>query len=230
MQEHELLRKKLIELAEPEYQRFSASLLPGTPHILGVRLPKLRKIAKEIANKDWRAWLRNAHSYYFEEIMLQGMVIGYGKDAQLEERLTYIESFVPLIQNWSVCDSFCSGLKFTKKYPEEIWNFLCPYLQSKEEYEVRFAVVMLLNFYIEEPYLKRIFMELDQISQEGYYAKMAVAWAISICFVQYESATLSYLKDNQLDDFTYHKALQKICESKKVEEDKKIKIRQMKRV
>ena len=35
------IRKRLLDLAEPEYQKFSSSLLPGVENVLGVRLPKL---------------------------------------------------------------------------------------------------------------------------------------------------------------------------------------------
>ena len=50
---------------------------PGTSNILGVRLPILRKLAKKIIRGDWRAYLASAQDQSFEEIMLQGMVIGY---------------------------------------------------------------------------------------------------------------------------------------------------------
>ena len=51
-QENELTRL-LISMAEPDYRKFSASLLPGTRNILGVRLPQLRRLAKQLARKDW---------------------------------------------------------------------------------------------------------------------------------------------------------------------------------
>ena len=108
------IREQLFELAEDEYKQFSSSLLPGIDNLLGVRLPALRKIAKQIAKKDWRSYLENADEIYFEEIMLQGMVLGYIND-DIEDVLGYIVDFVPKINNWSVCDSFCVGLKITNK-------------------------------------------------------------------------------------------------------------------
>ena len=96
--------------------------------------------------------IQQAESEYFEEIMLQGMVIGYVK-TDIDEILRYVADFVPKIDNWSVCDSFCTGLKFTKTNMEKVWDFLQPYLVSTEEYEIRFGVVMLLDFYLEEAYI-----------------------------------------------------------------------------
>ena len=222
------IKQQLLELADEEYQQFSSALIPNISHVLGVRLPELRKMAKKIAREDWKAYIQQAESEYFEEIMLQGMVIGYVK-TDIDEILRYVADFVPKIDNWSVCDSFCTGLKFTKTNMEKVWDFLQPYLVSTEEYEIRFGVVMLLDFYLEEAYLTQVLLLLDDIKHEGYYAKMAVAWAISICYVKFPAPVMTYLKDNSLDDFTFNKALQKITESYRVDQETKKGIRSMKR-
>lgn len=222
------IRERIRELAEEDYQKFSAALLPNVEKIIGVRLPLLRKFAKELAKGDWRDYLAKAEREYFEEKMLQGMVIGYVQ-ADIEEMLAYIAGFVPLIDNWAVCDSFCSGLKFTNDNKERVWEFLQDYLVSTEEYEIRFAVVMLLNFYIKDEYISQVLMLLDKTKHEGYYAKMAVAWAVSLCYVKLPEPTMAYLKNNNLDDFTYNKALQKITDSYRVDKETKDLIRRMKR-
>lgn len=223
-----IIRKQIFELIDTDYQKFSATLIPTINNVLGVRLPELRKIAKKIVKGDWRAYLETAKDEYFEEVMLQGMVIGYVK-TDIEEHLSYVASFVPKIDNWSVCDSFCTGLKSTKENKERVWEFLQPYLSSKKEYEIRFGVVMLLDFYIETEYIERVLNLLDRVKHEGYYAKMAVAWAVSICYVKLPDSTMEYLRNNTLDDFTYNKALQKITESNRVDKETKSLIRSMKR-
>ncbi|WP_455714244.1 DNA alkylation repair protein, partial [Anaerosporobacter sp.] len=195
------IRAKIEELSEPEYQVFTSKLLPGVSNIIGVRLPKLRKIAKEIAKGDWRTYLEYASDESYEEIMLQGMVIGYVKGS-LQERIPFIEKFVEKIDNWSVCDSFCSGLKVTKIYSEEMWLFLQSFFQMQGEFEVRFGVVMLLNYYLDEAYIEPVCKIFDTIRHDGYYVKMAVAWAISINYVKFPEAMETYLKRNKLDDFT----------------------------
>ncbi|MCL1700663.1 DNA alkylation repair protein [Lysinibacillus sp. Bpr_S20] len=223
-----IIRKQIFELIDTDYQKFSAALIPTINNVLGVRLPELRKIAKKIAKGDWRTYLKTAKDEYFEEIILQGMVIGYIK-TDIEERLFYVASFLPKIDNWSVCDSFCTGLKSTKENKERVWAFLQPYLSSKNEYEIRFGVVMLLNYYIETEYIERVLKLLDRVKHEGFYAKMAVAWAVSICYVKLPGPTMEYLRNNTLDDFTYNKALQKITESNRVDKETKSLIRSMKR-
>ncbi len=164
---NEKIREELLKLSEEKYREFSSRLIPGVENILGVRLLCLRKIAKRIAKKDWREYLKNANDTYFEEVMLQGMVIGYVKDSNIEEILVYIKNFIPKINNWSVCDSFCNGLKITNKNKEIVWEFLKKYLSSEKEYEVRFAVVMLLNYYIDEEYIRKVFKKLDKVNHDG---------------------------------------------------------------
>lgn len=221
-------RQQIFELIDEDYQKFSSKLIPTIDNVLGVRLPALRKIAKVIAKGDWRMYLETAESEYFEEVMLQGMVIGY-VEADIEEILSTITAFVPKIDNWSICDSFCVGLKFTKHNQERVWDYLQSYLASEEEYEIRFGVVMLLHYYTDDTYIDKVLHCLDRINHDGYYVKMAVAWAISICYVKLPEPTMIYLNNNTLDDFTYNKALQKITESFRVDKDTKTQIRSMKR-
>lgn len=222
------IREQIIALVDEDYQKFAAALIPNINNVLGVRLPELRKLAKKLAKGDWRSYLQQAESEYFEEIMLQGMVIGYVK-TDIEEILRYVTDFVPKIDNWSVCDSFCTGLKFTKTSREQVWDFLQPYLSSYKEYDIRFGVVMLLDFYIDAEYIGRVLPLLDNVEREGYYVKMAVAWAISVCYVKLPGPTMNYLENNSLDNFTFNKALQKITESNCVDQSAKKMIRTMKR-
>ena len=110
-----------------------------------------------------------------------------------------------------------------------MWEFIQSYLKSYNEFEIRFAVVIILNYYITEDYIDLVLKTLDNIKHDGYYVKMAVAWAISMCFIKFEEKTMAYLKDNSLDDFTYNKSLQKISESLRIDKNTKELIKSMKR-
>lgn len=222
------IRKKIFELADEKYKQFHSGLCPNINNIVGVRVPILRNYAKEIAKGNFRKYLKEAQDEYYEEIMLQGMVIGLAK-MDCRERLDYITKFVPKIDNWAICDVTCAGLKFTKKNLNVVWDFLQTYLKSDKEFELRFGIVMLLDFYITDEYIDRVIQILDSIKHEGYYVKMAIAWTISVAYVKFPEKVMKYLNNNTLDNFTYNRALQKIIESYRVtEEDKKI-IRAMKR-
>ena len=222
------IRERIFEMSDEGYRKFQSKLTPDVDNFLGVRLPLLRMLAKDIAKGDWRGYLHTAEDEYFEEIMLQGMVIGYAT-ADMEEILKYVSEFIPKISNWALCDSFCSGLKITKKHMLQMWGFLRLYLNSQEEFKIRFAVVMLLSFYIQDDYIDQVLSLLDKVRHEGYYVKIAVAWALSVCFIKYPEKTMVYLEKSNLDIFTYNKALQKITESFRVDKEAKDIIRGMKR-
>lgn len=227
---NEEIKSRLLELADKKYQEFHSGLCPGTNNIIGVRVPVLRNFAKEIAKEEnVKEYLQMNQAEYYEEVLLQGMLIGVTKQLKIKEVFYYLEQFIPKIDNWAVCDITAAGLKITKKYPIEMWNFLMPYLSSKEEFELRFAIVMLLDFYITEEYIDQVLAILNQVKHTGYYVKMAVAWAISIAFIRFPEKTMNLLEKNQLDDFTFNKALQKIIESYRVSENVKNQMRKMKR-
>lgn len=223
-----IIRNQLLEHVDEKYQEFQSKLIPDNTNLLGVRLPVLRKIAKEIAKGEWEQYLVHAPEDYFEEVMLKGLVIGYLK-VNLEEKLKWVEWFVPKISNWSICDSFCSGIKVTEKDRKIVWDFLMPYLNSSDEYEVRFGIVMLLNYFIEKEYIVMILTLFNFIKHDGYYVKMALAWAISVCFIHYPNRTIEFLNNNDLDDFTYNKSIQKIIESSRIDQETKDELRNMKR-
>lgn len=249
----EEIRKKLCGMSEAGYQEFSAALIPdlGERTMLGVRLPALRKYAKELAKKDWRKELSYGEDLYFEETMLRGMILGYACET-IDELLFYLKDFIPRVDNWSVCDSVCNGLKLVEQYPEKTWEFLQPYLSSGEEYPVRVGLIMLLSHFVklgegkerisrkrvvtmadlkgeEESgkYLEPILKVLDREFSEGYYAQMAAAWLLAELFVVYPVRTVRGLKELHLDKFTKKKALQKIRESRISDQEVKAYIKEM---
>ena len=156
----EEIRAILLQYTDDTYKEFSASLVPGAKPLLGVRLPQLRTIAKDIVKKgtvgDWRDVIVGCggenEDIYFEETMLRGMIIGYGtapKEISCKEGMDYLERFIPQIDNWSVCDSFCNSFHFANRYRDEVWEFMQPYLYSDKEFEVRTAVILLLSQYLK---------------------------------------------------------------------------------
>lgn len=224
----ETIRKELILLAEEDYKKFSSSLIPNVTNMYGIRIPKLRNLAKRIAKENFEQFLAEAGNESFEEIMLHGMVIGYAK-MDLEKRLSYLDEFVPKINNWSVCDSCCMTYKFIQKNPDVVWQYIQKYLYSKKEFYIRFGVVILLAYYIIPSYIDKVLSTLDKLYLTEYYAQMSVAWAVSVCYVKFPNETKSFLSDNNLDDFTFNKSIQKICESYRVNQEDKELLKLMKR-
>lgn len=222
------LREQLLSLCDAEYKKFNDALLPGVHNTLGVRVPQLRKLAQQIAKEDWRDYLRNGEESYYEDLMIKGMVIGYAK-MQLSERLHWLDFFVPKIDSWGICDSCCMTYKFIKNNQEETFQWLKKYIGSSWEFEVRFALVILLDYFVNDAYVDKVLEICDMMCHEGYYAKMAAAWAVSVCFAKYPEKTFAFLKRDKMDLFTHNKAIQKCCESFRVTKEMKIEIRKLKR-
>lgn len=215
----ETLRQRLLSLQDEKYQKFHSDLCPGIENIIGIRTPVLRQLAAEIVKGgDWRAYLQKAlHGpfIYSEEATLCGMVLGLLK-TDFDEILVYLQLFVPRIDSWSICDVTCAGLKVFKKHQAAGRSFLDQYLASANEYELRFAIIMLMAYYHDDSYIDDTLQVLNSTRHEGYYVKMAVAWALQLCFVKQRDKTLILFQHNNLDDFTLNKALQKCRESFRV--------------
>ena len=224
------IEKELFELQDKKYQEFQKKLCPGTESIIGIRVPILRNYAKELLKKyDFKELMECVNDNYYEEIMLQGMLIGSAKE-KFDVIIKYIEAFIPKIDNWAVCDTFCTGLKITKKHKDEMWEFIQKYLKSKKEFEVRFGIVMILGYFIDEEHLENNFKIFNSIKVDKYYVQMAVAWAISICLIRYYDRTVKYLQEEaDLDSFTYNKSIQKAIESYRISKEQKDFLRNMKK-
>ena len=227
-EQNQFIKEFLQENAEREYGSFSAGLIPGAGEMLGVCLPKLRKLAKQLAKENWQDYLTSATDDYMEETMLQGMTIGYVREpfAVIQP---YLDAFIPKINNWSVCDSTCASLKVAVKESKTVRDYLQSYLESEREFDIRFGIVMLLDHYIVPEYIDDVLSQLDRIHHSGYYVRMAAAWNLSVCYVRFSEKTMQYLRSNKLDDWTYNKAIQKMIESYRISVKDKEVLRNIKR-
>lgn len=210
------VREELFKNQDLDYKAFHSRLIPDIPpdKIIGVRVPVLRKIARQAVKENAQVLCE-----YYEELMIKGFIIGYRK-CDIKARLEELSGFVPLIDNWAVCDCACSTFKFAEQNRQEVWNFLQPYL-SGGEYEIRFAVVMIMDYFLTDDYVDISLKILSEISSEYYYVNMAVAWALSEAYVKYEKKTLPILEGRVLPIWVHNKAIQKICESYRVDKNKK---------
>ena len=209
------LEPRLQVLASAHQASFSSSLTPNCKPMLGVRLPELRKIAKEIAKEDYKGFLEECPDTYFEYETLQAYVLGYAKD-DIETILSYGDRFLPKIKDWSVNDSFCQNFSIARKYPERVFDWLMHYAKRDEEFPQRVVAVLLMSHFLVPEYIDKVLSVMDMLQYDGYYTKMGVAWCVATAYAKFPKETAAYLKHNQLRDWTYNKAIQKMCESYRV--------------
>ena len=225
------VKEFLYKNGDKKYLDFSDSLDKYKNYKkVGVRIPLLREYASALSkNYNLNYLYNNIDDEYYEEILLKGFIIGKYKKLSYEELKEYIIDFVPKIKDWSVCDTFCCSLKITKKYLDEVYKLINKYLKSKIEFEVRYALVMLLNYYINDEYIDKLFEIINEVKLDKYYVKMANAWLISFCMIKYFDKTYLFMKDNKsLDKWTYNKAIDKSIESFRLDDKQKSKLKKLK--
>ena len=218
------VKEYLINNKDPKYKDFSLELnLYHKYKSIGVRIPVIRNLGKELSKKYSIDYLiNNIDEEYYEEILLKGFIIGNYRNLTYDELINYIDNHLPKITDWSMCDTFVTSLKITKKYLDKIWNYLLKKLKSKKEFDIRFALVMILNYYINDDYKDKIYDVIKSVKNEEYYVKMANAWLLSYMFIKYFDDTIKYINHNKIDKWTLIKGINKANESYQVSSDKKI--------
>ncbi|MCR5704831.1 MAG: DNA alkylation repair protein [Eubacterium sp.] len=224
----DIIKEKLFELQDFDYRKFHAKLMPNIDRetIIGVRTPALRKLAKEIVNEDYISeFLSELPHQYYEENNLHSALINL-KYKKLEELLPQVERFLPYINNWATCDMMSP--KAFKKDPELVYQYVKKWLKSKETYTVRFGIVTLLGFYLDEGFQEEMLKLVAGIKSEEYYINMAIAWYFSIALVKQYEVTLPYIEKQTLDVWTHNKAIQKAIESRRISVERKNYLRNLK--
>ncbi len=213
----------LISYRNEEYALFQKRIIPDTSYpILGIYANKLKEIAKE--NKNNYDYLKEEHTY-LEEYLLHALILGYFKD--FDELINNLSSLVLKIDNWALCDTLCAALKLTKKHKAEMLDFIKAF--NTKGYLKRFFLVMLKCYYVDEIYLQYIFKELDKIQSNEYYVNMAAAWLLCECYIKYPIESYEYLKNSKLNDFAFNKAISKIYDSFRVDNEYKKKAKVLRR-
>lgn len=224
----EIIIQELIALGTTNQVSYYEKVTPGCKPVVGVRIPKLRLLAKRIAKEDYRFFLENCPDVYFELEMLQAFVIGYAKD-DIDTILSYADRFIPKIHDWCVNDSFCQNFAIAGKNRETVFAWLEQYIEKEEEFSQRMAAVMLMSHFMVEEYIDKVLNIMNRLQYPGYYTKMGVAWCIATAYAKFPKETYAFMVDNQLDDWTYNKAIQKMRESYRITLEDKVLLRKMKR-
>lgn len=247
----------LAEAADSKYKEFNDKITncKAAPS-LGVRVPDIRKIAKQIVADGWEAYLEEMEALgnlamtnsgnsgnaaaprngcpdiglplWQEEHMLQGIVIGCAKMPD-QQRIQHLDLWIPGVLSWADCDCTVSSFKFMKKNQAFWFDYLSKWLYSGREFEVRVALVALMQYFINEEYIDRV-LEIfardyrEEVSFSAgvpYYIRMAQAWALSVCFVKFRDKTWDVFARQSMEPWVQNKAIQKCRESYRVSREDK---------
>lgn len=213
--------ESLINIRDEKYKEFHSSLVLNSKYeMIGIRVPTMKKIAKEIAKTtDLEKFLEYAQDKYYEEVMIQGLVISHIKDEKLFYK--YFKKHINKIDNWALCDTFCSAIKIIKKYEDKYFKEAINMSLNKREFISRVGLVIILDHFISRENINTIYETLNKINSDKFYINMAEAWLVCELYIKYSSETKEFIKNNNLNKFTQNKAISKIHDSYRVSAEEK---------
>lgn len=222
------IRRELFALGEENYRAFTASLIPtiDAARIIGVRTPALRALAARRAGSDEAAdFLRALPHDYFEENQLHAFLVSRERDFAAALALT--EQFLPYVDNWATCDQF-SPAAFAGR-PEALLPAVGRWLCSERTYTARFGVGMLMRYFLGERFDPAHPAAVAALTGEDYYLRTMVAWYFATGLAKQYDAFLPYLEEGRLPAWTHNKAIQKAIESRRVPDERKNRLRSLRR-
>lgn len=224
----EEIRASLFAEQDIKYRDFHKKLIPTVEpeHIIGVRTPKLRALAREYGKrKDIGGFLEDVPHTYFDENQLHAFIIERIKDydACVEE----VERFLPYVDNWATCDQMSP--KAFKKHLPEIEQKAYAWMNSEHTYTVRYGIGILMEHFLDAEFDVSQAEAVAALRSEEYYVKMMAAWYFATALAKQYEAVLPFLLENKMDEWTHNKAIQKAVESNRIDPETKKYLRTLKR-
>ena len=207
-------------MRDEKFRDFTSKLIPGVDKelIIGVRVPEIRRLAKALSADERKKFISELPHKYHEENLLHGAILQLIKN-DIGEVISETEKFLPYIDNWAVCDM--SQSKLLGKYPDMVFGKACEWAKSEKTYTVRFAIDVLLQFFLDENFKPEVFSLAESIVSEEYYINMALAWFWSFALIKRYEEALPIIESKRLRAFVHNKAIQKARESYRISDERK---------
>ena len=220
--------KSLFESSDEKYADFQAKLTPTIERdkFIGVRVPDVRKIAKEIYKTGgFEDFLSELPHKYYDENMLHGLILSEFKD--YDKCIEYVDKFLPYVDNWAVCDIMSP--KCFKKNKEKLILKIIEWSRSDAVYTSRFGIEMLMSHYLDDDFKPEYLKIPAGVHLEDYYSKMMVAWFFATALSKQWDAAIPYIEQGCLDVWTHNKTIQKARESYRITPEQKEYLKTLKR-
>ena len=214
------IQQRLFALQDAGYRDFHAALMPTVDKalVIGVRMPALRALAKELKGTELAADFMAAlpHKYY-EENNLHAALIGHIRD--FDACMAAVERFLPYVDNWATCDMM--NPRALAKDKAALLERIRLWLQSGHTYTVRFGMEMLMNHFLEEDFREEYPALVASVQSEEYYVRMMQAWYFATALAKQYEAAVTYLEQRRLGAWVHNKTIQKARESFRVSQEQK---------
>ena len=220
------IKEFLLANQDIKYRDFTLPLLPNIDKntFIGVRLPIIKKFAKNLDESSKKEFLNSLPHQYHEENILHAFILSNMKD--YDEFINKVNIFLPFVSNWSVCDSICN--KHLNKHKSQLINEIYQWLKSDEIYRVRYAVKCLMNYFLDDDFKDEHLVKVEQVKLEDYYVKMMIAWYLATGLAKNYDPFVKVIEERKFDPFTHNKAIQKAVESYRVSDEHKTYLKTLK--
>lgn len=221
------IQQELFANRDEKYGSFQAKLMPTIDpnSVIGVRTPTLRAFAKTLYNQnDFSSFVNDLPHTYFDENQLHAFLISQIKDFDLCIEET--NRFLPFVDNWATCDQMSP--KIFKKHKKELLEQIKIWISSNKTYTVRFAIGMLMKYFLDEDFSLDYPKMILSVRAEDYYVKMMIAWYFATALAKQYDSILHFFENKKLDKWTHNKAIQKALESYRISNDRKQYLRTLK--
>ena len=211
---------QLFELKDDKYGDFSSKLTPNLDRskVIGVRIPLVRKIAKEyIKDDESKEFLKSLPHKYFDENILHGLLISEIKD--YDECINYLNEFLPYVDNWAVCDTMSPTI--FKKNKDKLIKNIKVWIKSKHTYTCRFGIGILMSHYLDDDFREEYLSLASSIHSEEYYVNMMIAWFFATALAKKWDETIPYIENKKLDKWVHNKTISKAIESYRISDERK---------
>ena len=219
-----MVRERLFALRDGDYAAFQAKLTPSVAPeaFIGVRVPELRKLAKELAGSpEAAAFLAELPHAYYDENMLHGLLVTGLRGR--EECIIETERFLPYVDNWAVCDTLAPRALAEDR--PALLRDIRRWAASEKVYTCRFGIGMLMRFFLDADFSPELLEIPAAVRSEEYYVRMMVAWFFATALAKQWDAALPYIEGGRLDKWTHNKTISKACESFRVPDERKAYLR-----
>ena len=209
------LQQQLFVLQDEEYRDFHSKLMPNIPKedVIGIRVPVLRKFAKEFAKYDEKEkFLKELPHRYYEENNLHMMLLVEMKD--YDGCMQEMERFLPYINNWATCDF--PAPKCFEKHKKDVLEHIKIWIKSSQTYTVRYAIGMLMRLFLEDDFSAEYPQMVAEVSSEEYYINMMIAWYFATALAKQWDAVIPYIEQRKLSPWVHRKTIQKAVESYRI--------------
>lgn len=215
---------RLLEIGDPEYKAFNDKLANTNLPTIGIRIPILRKVAKDYFAKIDEIFDSFAdRTPYYEEVQILGIVLSKAK-MELSVREEYILKWLEFVDSWALTDVAVYQPKASEK--TEYFNFLSKLTNSDKEFYIRYGAVGLFKYVDDQP--KEVLEVYKGVKFGAYYVDMAVAWGMCEILVKSYNVAIGAIENKIFPPFVHNKSIQKAIESFRITKEKKEYLRSLK--